>query len=277
MTAMPTETVDLTHNDLNLVIKGERVTEVEIPSGYVPIDFNANISEHLMLPGDQLSPGMIVLVADHSMRENPNIIRDDGYSRRRLVETSRWAMVLHVYETSNDVVNFTALYADGSMVQRRYHKSVLWVVLPEANFKVEASDDFQEFMDRIHGVIEGSLSSLVEIRPDDEQTDSPDDGFQDEEYLEYCARDARATQAMYEATKSEKKPKPTWVEGLSADELCLNDWLPMGGYLYRIIGIQHTESQTILTINHLNDPEIPASTLFLPAELLFKVKRRVQQ
>ncbi|AWN03380.1 hypothetical protein PBI_COUNT_58 [Microbacterium phage Count] len=287
---MDTRIVDLHANDIHVEIAGRQLAQIKVPSGYVPYSFMPTIEDHVILTGDKLVDGEIVLVEQTTFRANPDVLspeypsRKDGfrpseYDRRRVQETARWALVTDSRIDENDILHFTAVYADGTAATRTYHKRIEWIVLREVEAKPVCecgevheendsgysltdilTDAMAEFLQIPKELIVGD----TEIRSDDEQT------------LPFQSNITFEGESVEEAPEEPlKKPKPEWVNGLTTYDLEENDWLPMAGSLYRIVGIQRNTGGIIATIKHLNDPDIPASTLFLSEGLTFGVKRRV--
>ena len=276
---METRIVDLRANDIYVEIAGRQLAQIKIPSGYVPYSFMPTIEDHVILTGDKLVDGQIVLLEQTTLRANPEVLspeypsRKDGfrpseYDRRWVQETARWAVVTDSRIEEDDILHFTAVYADGTAATRTYHESIEWIVLRE----VEANEAGYSLMDDLTNAMAEFLQipkELIvgdtEIRSDDEQTlpFQSNITFQGEEAVEETPQEPL------------KKPKPEWVNGLTTYDLEENDWLPMAGSLYRIVGIQRNTGGIIATIKHLNDPDIPASTLFLSEGLTFGGVRRV--
>jgi hypothetical protein len=141
-----TRTVELYKNGINLEIGGYQMDAVNIPSGYVPISFAPILGQHALVSGDRLRDGLMVVLGDYTMREDPELLslehpdRKRGYrptehDRRKVLELSRWALVTD-FEIDGDTVSFTAIYADGTMRPRRYNRSFKWAVLLEYEFEV---------------------------------------------------------------------------------------------------------------------------------------------
>lgn len=134
--------LNLLENEIDVKINGQRIVQIEIPSGYVPISFMPLIDKHFVKTGDRLRDGMIVLLADTGFRDNPERLspeypsrargfRPSDYDRQRVQETARWALVTD-YRLDGSVVSFTAVYADGTMATRGgYNKSIKWIIQKE--------------------------------------------------------------------------------------------------------------------------------------------------
>lgn len=306
---METQIVDLRANDIHVEIAGREMAQIKIPSGHVSYSFMSTIEDHVILTGDKLVDGEIVLVEQTNFRANPEVLspeysaRKDGfrpseYDRRRVQETARWCLVTDSRIDENDILHFTAVYADGTAATRTYHKRIEWIVLREVEAKPvcecgevhEENDSGYSLTDILTDAMAEFLQNPkeligrdTEIRSDDEQTIPFQSNitFQDAEAYDKSLDDIRKKlEGVYEPAEEApeeplKKPKPEWVNGLTTYDLEENDWLPMAGSLYRIVGIQRNTGGIIATIKHLNDPDIPASTLFLSEGLTFGVKRRV--
>lgn len=133
-------TVNLIDNDIYLEIDGTTVGTIDIPSDYVAHTFAPILGQHLFLTGDKLKEGMIVVLGDKLLREDPGKLSPEYPSRkhgfipsehdRARIETSaRWALVtdLRIVDGGR-VVKFTAVYADGTMRERNYSIDYKWAV-----------------------------------------------------------------------------------------------------------------------------------------------------
>ena len=136
--------VDLYNSGIHIEVAGYTVGEIKIPSDYVPLTFAPILGQHQFLTGDKLENGMIVVIDGGLMRANPNSLspeypdRKNGYvpseyDRARVEETARWAVVTDL-NLERDLVEFTAIYSDGTMRDRRYAKSYKWAVLSDFEF-----------------------------------------------------------------------------------------------------------------------------------------------
>lgn len=300
---MDTRIVDLHANDIHVEIAGRQLAQIKIPSGYVSYSFMPTIENQVILTGEKLMDGYVVLVESTTFRANPDVLspeysgRKDGfrpseYDRRRVAETARWAVVTDSRIAENDILHFTAVYADGTTASRSYHKSIEWAVLREVEAKpvcecgevheenetgYSLMDDLANAMAEFLQIPKELIVGDVGIRPDEEQA-LPSKLVYDEDEEQDPPFQSNITFQGEEVNSEEaplKKPKPEWVNGLTTYDLEENDWLPMAGTLYRIVGIQRNTGGIIATIKHLNDPDIPASTLFLSEGLTFGVKRRI--
>lgn len=143
-------TVNLVDNGIHIDIEGTTVGTIDIPSSYVPHTFAPILGMHLLLTGEKLKNGMLVVLEDNHARANPNQLspeypdRKNGfvpseYDRARVEETARWALVTDLKLLSNgpdsQLVKFTAIYADGTMRDRAYDTSYKWAVLKEFNMR----------------------------------------------------------------------------------------------------------------------------------------------
>ena len=134
------KTINLIDNGIYIEIDGDTVGTIDIPSDYVPRSFAPVLGTHLLLTGDKLKEGMLVLLEDSIFRRD---IPKEGeeissYEQKKLDEGSRWAVVTDLRVNQNGVdrsfVKFTAIYADGTMRERTYNISYKWSVLRE--FKI---------------------------------------------------------------------------------------------------------------------------------------------
>lgn len=113
---------------------------LDIPVETVPIGYIMSPEIDDVIDGSDFIQGMIVLLEDPSMRQNPEprvrpegmpeavfALMDSPYAARRILETSRWCKVtkIRVYD---DIVGFIGLYGDGTKMARSYHQSHYWLV-----------------------------------------------------------------------------------------------------------------------------------------------------
>lgn len=130
-------TVNLIDNGISIDINGTTVGTIDIPSDYVPRTFAPVLGTHLLVTGDKLKEGMIVLLEDSLHRRDlPENGRElSSYEQESLDESSRWAVVTDLRTSANGpdsrIVKFTAIYADGTMRDRTYNVSFKWSVLRE--------------------------------------------------------------------------------------------------------------------------------------------------
>ena len=131
-------------NGIHIELGGQVISQIKIPSDFVAYTFAPILGTHLLLRGDLLQNGMVVVLEDHMMRGNPNDLspesdkRQHGYTpseydRRKIEEGARWALVTDVQVKSNgsdsQIVKFTAIYSDGTMRDRTYNVDYKWAVL----------------------------------------------------------------------------------------------------------------------------------------------------
>lgn len=134
------KTINLIDNGIYIEIDGDTVGTIDIPSDYVPRSFAPVLGTHLLLTGDKLKEGMIVLLEDNIFRREPPKGGEEisSWEQGKLDEGSRWAVVTDLRVNRNGVdssiVKFTAIYADGTMRERTYNISYKWSVLRE--FKI---------------------------------------------------------------------------------------------------------------------------------------------
>lgn len=154
---MSTSTVDLSH--LDMVVEGTPVSAVELDNGYVSKFFSPHIGQHSILTGNQITEGMVVLIVDPLVREDPAQLSDENlndHRRNRIDETSRWALVHNPRISMGDILNFTAIYADGTMRQRHYNVSYRWAVASNVVFTAKRSGE-EEFIQSMTETIEKLL------------------------------------------------------------------------------------------------------------------------
>lgn len=111
-----------------------------IPEGFMPKTYFGG-EDVLMMRGDSLSEGDVVLIADNSMRESSERFYSE-YDKARALETSRWCKVTELeftemsdpYYGTISLVGFVGIYADGSMIIRKYNTSYRWYVKHKLDF-----------------------------------------------------------------------------------------------------------------------------------------------
>lgn len=135
---MNTSKVELAKNGISLEINGVKVSSVQIPWGTVPIDFAPAVEEHLVITGDQLVNGMVVLIEDRNFRQDPSITNPSVYDRAKANETSRWCVVtnLRPYGGGGRIIAFDGVYADGTIRSRQYSTLIAWAVLKDSEMEL---------------------------------------------------------------------------------------------------------------------------------------------
>ena len=107
-------------------------TIAHIPSVGVPVNYIIDPAEETILLGDRLTSGMVVVLATHPERENPDTEPRNDWHRSHILETAYWAEVLDIRFSAgshgNTLVSMTCRYADGRMASRSYTTSFGWVV-----------------------------------------------------------------------------------------------------------------------------------------------------
>jgi hypothetical protein len=94
---------------------------------YVPYDYVAHTEHDVIIwSGDELLPGMIVLIEDTIVRSNPERLGTSVYEDRRINETARWCEVKRV-EVRDGIIKMLAEYPDGTQSIRQYHKAYSWI------------------------------------------------------------------------------------------------------------------------------------------------------
>lgn len=118
---------------------------LEIPSEYVQIDHQMNPKTEDLISGRKLEEGMIVLLEESILREDPERLKrlekrtgvdpeelayEARYIRNRLNKSSRWFRILEIEPSTNhdDIVHFIALYSDGTKASHMFNKSYHWFV-----------------------------------------------------------------------------------------------------------------------------------------------------
>lgn len=103
------------------------------PEALVPLDYCGD-GQTLLVRGNELEDGDIVLIAEPGMRGHPEEV-DAGMaslmSRAQTLKASRWCEVKN-YEirehTSVTLIYFVGVYADGSEIERYYNVKYDWYV-----------------------------------------------------------------------------------------------------------------------------------------------------
>lgn len=114
------------------IIKGA----AKIPYGIVRRGFEMNPDTDVILRGEELQEGMIILLEEALMRENPSYHLDsnphicDDYRCPRIKETSQWCMVTNL-KRRGDITSFVGIYADDVHRSRTYNESFFWLVKKE--------------------------------------------------------------------------------------------------------------------------------------------------
>lgn len=85
-------------------------------------------TDDLLLDGQLLEPGMIVLIENIYLREDITLMSEE--KKNRALETNRWALVSNL-EKHGDSLSFVAIYEDGSKRNRKYKLDHGWLVKKE--------------------------------------------------------------------------------------------------------------------------------------------------
>lgn len=116
-----------------------------IPEGYVKSRYEMNPDEESVLFGQELRPGMVILIESFTMRDNRDVLdessdqtkapifREDAYegSVDRFLETNRWCRIVRMDDKAAaryEQIHFIAEYADGTQRARRYGQGHTWLV-----------------------------------------------------------------------------------------------------------------------------------------------------
>ncbi len=106
-----------------------------IPGHLVPDSYLHDPATEVVLSGDQLREGMIVLLEYPFFRANPDE-RHARYQRpvphEERNEKARWCLIQRIEQIQDDVVTFSALYEDGSTAVRRYSVTMKWYVMVDS-------------------------------------------------------------------------------------------------------------------------------------------------
>lgn len=105
----------------------------KIPNEIVRRGFEMNSDIEVIIRGEELQEGMVILLEEALMRENPSYHLDsnphicDDYRCPRIKETSQWCMVTNL-KRRGDITSFVGVYADGVHRSRTYNESFFWLV-----------------------------------------------------------------------------------------------------------------------------------------------------
>jgi hypothetical protein len=108
-----------------------------IPKGFVAKNFDMDPETDDIIRGRYLQHGMIVLIEESIMRENPSKHVDDNphdcdnYECQRIKETSQWCMVSDL-SRKGEITSFVGIYSDGVKRSRIYNESYFWLVKKES-------------------------------------------------------------------------------------------------------------------------------------------------
>ena len=133
-------------------------------------------TDDLLAEGTELENGMIVLLEDSLMREDPERVDSTAlgtrYQQERLREVNRWCEVMNfkvqrrfehddmgsVLTEVDPLVEFVALYSDGTKKKRRYAASYAWIVKKDS---IPGNDGEQQVV-----VTEGdNLNTMFGLQP----------------------------------------------------------------------------------------------------------------
>lgn len=126
-----------------IVEEGEEVSFD--PADFVPLRYQMNIDEEVLVGGWRLQDGMEVLVEDILFRKDPENLKKElsAYEFKGIMETARFCTVAE-YHTMNhnfDIMSFIGVYKGGEQISRTYNKEIYWIVkrssLPEGFQLVE--------------------------------------------------------------------------------------------------------------------------------------------
>src|SRR5690348_203673 len=81
--------------------------------------------------GTDLRNGMIVLLADHLLRGDPERMNENGYEAQRVKTVNAWCTVSElnvIPRFGSPLIRFVGLYADGVKRIRTYDASYAWIV-----------------------------------------------------------------------------------------------------------------------------------------------------
>jgi hypothetical protein len=108
-----------TANDMIIIVNQE----------YAPLDYLMDPSTDDLIRGDELKEGMVVLIEDVVVRNDPQKLGADGtstYDTLRIYETARWCLVTKLH--LGQIISFVGVYGDGTKMSRSYNHSFFWFV-----------------------------------------------------------------------------------------------------------------------------------------------------
>jgi len=104
-----------------------------IPKGFASKNFIMDPATDDMIYGSELEEGMIVLMGDSLIREDPAQFfqtpeeERSEYTENRLRQSARWCRVTKL-RYHGHIVQFIGVYEDGTKVSRSYANSYAWYV-----------------------------------------------------------------------------------------------------------------------------------------------------
>lgn len=102
--------------------------DVVVPECFVPIAYLTDPDTEYLVWGDELQDGMVVVLDGQSIvRENPDNLDRDAYTRSRVLESARWCRVTKLRRRGH-CVSFIGVYGDGSQAARTYAADYAWIV-----------------------------------------------------------------------------------------------------------------------------------------------------
>ena len=102
---------------------------ITVCNDFVPIDYMMDPATEDLFRGSDLQEGMVVLIEDHMVREDPSNLNKEGmspYSIRRIQEASRWCMITELQ--LGNIMSFIGVYGDGTKMSRMYSDRYFWLV-----------------------------------------------------------------------------------------------------------------------------------------------------
>lgn len=139
-------------SSFNLEVGGTKVKSISIPDGYVIHNFRPLVDEHTLVTGDLLLNGMVVILADSIGRRDPDCLTPEYKERNPgwkgptssdlhdLMTNSRWAIVSNI-QRHGHIINFDAIYADGTIYPRSYSHIWKWAVMKQVEIIPEDAHD----------------------------------------------------------------------------------------------------------------------------------------
>lgn len=247
-------------HDFKVIIDDVHFRSIFIPDEYVPYDFNAHVDDHYILSGDQLREGMVIIAAEKVFRENPERLYLKNYQDKYVIETrvssvydraavqerARWSIVTNL-SIDDDIVHWTSLYSDGTMIPRSYNRSIKWIVIKEVEYTV-----FCPYCGEYH---DESSDVTPPSEPDNSLTDS----------------NQKDT-----LTISEEKPKYRSFP-VKVSELLYGDWIRIAGSRYQVISVEPTyfgiNDGFVIHVKSVENPSLIAPMMIFPGNFIFRVIR----
>lgn len=134
-------------------VKDLRIESVKIPDAPIERDWFPNIKDYLVMHGNQLVDGMVVILNDKTVRWG---------------EKDLYHCLVTKLKFQGDQISFVGIYADGTAVPHRYNQSYMWAVEKGTEYEIVEGPRLKKAIEDAVRLVK-AIESTVEIRPDDEQ------------------------------------------------------------------------------------------------------------